>query len=1382
MESLSQKVLRKKYEGYSELILARIADNLSYTETINNTKFDKTGEKKIILPRYKIRIQGEHDESIPSVALPWAYAKYLTGGLRGESIGNPVYPKGTWVYVVRDYRTNLYYIDRISPNTLCNPDESGFTTGGKDDVPVPNTMVTPDGEAIAPCSGVYNNLVASEQDRKQNSPEEDADLYLPSFCDAKNTKLAGTGIQIEIENTIKMTERLKVITDPLKDLQTSILDKKRYNDEVIESFNNTISIYQKNLSQAAADISKWLVTLFNNIKKNLIRKASIANNVARSAVPNSSKHAWQQGFDAIINAIICIWNKIITLAPGLIEKALAAFLGKIVNAATCLVENFIGDFLGQLLGQVAALVNSVLKAVSSALGQAAKTIGAGLDFISEVGKFIESLLSIFECEFKSCMGADNKIIRYSLINGAKPERKTINFDTVFEKARTVAYEFEKLTKVPENIDLYEFEFDVQKEIDAIFDECDPGPIFCGGPDVVWWGGNGSGAQGNPVISIAGDLMGVDVTASGEYKEPPLISFEDECGNGNGAIGEVIIGPVVGGIGTLGGPTTGIGTTGFISDLDDPTYDDTEIGTGSGAGIGITHYVTVNAVAAGNRFFIDEKQQKTLIFERGNTYILDQQDSSNETHPLRFSETKNGTWGGGDEYERGVTIDGVPGERGAYSRIVVNNNTPDTLYYYCENHSKMGGKINVITPTTLAEPSQKGKDASVEVAAVNSKGGVIAIKNLVGGSGYNHCMANVPTHGGSGSRFTVELKKVENGVIKLLSINNKGSNYKIGDIVTLTARSSSDVVLKDSTGVTKVLIRESGYGYLRAPDGSMGGMRRTWANRCQTIVRRKNLDWDSPYSTGDVITLNIGDMVQLPGKPKVYIGEDFDATKLPGAQITGIGTYIARDMSNFPLATNQIVGEDLSTVLDFGFDSVDLISEKWQWLPDYSMDEAYGVVRKDGRNPDLSKDGIVGGLGIDRNLIAEWDFYAEGELIATVPQTGFSTDPQYYDAEKNILYRVGFPKTYNPPSVVAQQTPWVRAADNLPIGVRGLWSPFLINYGIFPTNTETLLEQKQEATWRVTTYIPGDYTFEIQADNRGTMSWDGVELGSTPDYEAHNLNTIFMTTVPSVEPQVHEITVSITNLRHREPEKQATTHLWEFNPAAVAWVLRDPHGVIIKSSLDPFEEQDKVTYDFDTYFSVNMFSVNKAEDPQFLPGDEWFGCLNDYNNARLLGFSDCDIRHFLEDNPDIKLDQCMQDKLNDENWGNCDGDLTVSITAPACPPDPCLPEGTYPVIACLDEIVVDNPGFGFNCCDDTVVIIPDNGAKAEIAECEQGKILRIKVTDCGSGFTELPQVFINTETGYNSVLKPILKFHRPEEIDVPKGTNVVQVIDCVGKVN
>ena len=247
---------------------------------------------------------------------------------------------------------------------------------------------------------------------------------------------------------------------------------------------------------------------------------------------------------------------------------------------------------------------------------------------------------------------------------------------------------------------------------------------------------------------------------------------------------------------------------------------------------------------------------------------------------------------------------------------------------------------------------------------------------------------------------------------------------------------------------------------------------------------------------------------------------------------------------------------------------------------------------------------------------------------------------------------------------------------------------------------------------------------------------------------------------------------------RNLKKKETTDLWDYNPAAVAWVLRDPNGTIIKSSLDPYTVKDKITYDFDTYYHIDLYNVNKDSDL----GDTWFGCEKDYNYAKLLGFTDCDIRHFLEENPDINLDQCMKDKLDDENWGNCKGDLTVSITAPPCPPDPCLPEGTYPVIACLDEIIVENPGFGFDCCKDTVSIVPDNGAKAEIEECRDGKILRIRVIDCGSGFTELPQIFINTETGYNSVLKPILKFHGPEEMDVPKGTSVIQVVDCVGKFN
>ena len=83
---------------------------------------------------------------------------------------------------------------------------------------------------------------------------------------------------------------------------------------------------------------------------------------------------------------------------------------------------------------------------------------------------------------------------------------------------------------------------------------------------------------------------------------------------------------------------------------------------------------------------------TLNLSEGSTYKFDQSDSSNSNHPLRFSTTSNGTHAGGSPYTTGVTTNGTPGSSGAYSQIEVASGAP-TLYYYCTNHSGMGGTIN-----------------------------------------------------------------------------------------------------------------------------------------------------------------------------------------------------------------------------------------------------------------------------------------------------------------------------------------------------------------------------------------------------------------------------------------------------------------------------------------------------------------------------------------------------------------------------------------------------------------------------------------------------------------------------------------------------------------
>ena len=128
--------------------------------------------------------------------------------------------------------------------------------------------------------------------------------------------------------------------------------------------------------------------------------------------------------------------------------------------------------------------------------------------------------------------------------------------------------------------------------------------------------------------------------------------------------------------------TGVSGTGAIGTV-----------TASGTGTSITTYVvTVQSYYGANKYYIGGVRQDTVTLSEGSTYRFDQSDSSNSGHPLRFSTTSNGTHGGGSQYTTGVTTNGTPGSAGAYTQITVASGAP-TLYYYCTNHSAMGGQAN-----------------------------------------------------------------------------------------------------------------------------------------------------------------------------------------------------------------------------------------------------------------------------------------------------------------------------------------------------------------------------------------------------------------------------------------------------------------------------------------------------------------------------------------------------------------------------------------------------------------------------------------------------------------------------------------------------------------
>ena len=105
----------------------------------------------------------------------------------------------------------------------------------------------------------------------------------------------------------------------------------------------------------------------------------------------------------------------------------------------------------------------------------------------------------------------------------------------------------------------------------------------------------------------------------------------------------------------------------------------------------TFTVTVVSTGSGNKYAIDGVQQDTIMIGAGLTYKFDQSNGTNSNHPLRFSTNDNNSPSA--PYTTGVTASGIPGNSGAYTQIEVAADAPSTLYYYCTNHSGMGGQAN-----------------------------------------------------------------------------------------------------------------------------------------------------------------------------------------------------------------------------------------------------------------------------------------------------------------------------------------------------------------------------------------------------------------------------------------------------------------------------------------------------------------------------------------------------------------------------------------------------------------------------------------------------------------------------------------------------------------
>ena len=154
----------------------------------------------------------------------------------------------------------------------------------------------------------------------------------------------------------------------------------------------------------------------------------------------------------------------------------------------------------------------------------------------------------------------------------------------------------------------------------------------------------------------------------------------------------------------------------------------------------------------------------------------------------------------------------------------------------------------------------------------------------------------------------------------------------------------------------------------------------------------------------------------------------------------------------------------------------------------------------------------------------------------------------------------------------------------------------------------------------------------------------------------------------------------------------------------------------------------------------------------------------------------------------------------------DGNLTEKEVIPS--PNQNY-DGAVSYVTTLEDVVIENTGFGYEDTDtltveggtvtgsgvddaDVNVGAVQNPGQAQVElTIRDGLIVDANVVNSGFGFTDLPDLVINSDTGAGAKLKPVLKFTRVDDASRSADTNipfdrnlsqdvVITVISCITK--
>ena len=235
------------------------------------------------------------------------------------------------------------------------------------------------------------------------------------------------------------------------------------------------------------------------------------------------------------------------------------------------------------------------------------------------------------------------------------------------------------------------------------------------------------------------------------------------------------------------------------------------------------YADITVTVSGGNYLIDGTANQTITLVPSVTYRFDVSDSTNSGHPFRLATQADAA--NSSQFTTGVTVVGSK-----YVEVKLEQDAPSTLYYYCTNHSGMGGTINVgstsySNATTSADglmsSADKTKLDGVATSANNYTLPTASSSALGGikiGTGLSIDGSGVVTASGSGGSATVNYSPAFVGARWKFTSTQSGigqtgstlNNYTTRDYDTTANNdfTSTNSRLTIPSGVSRVVVKAS----------------------------------------------------------------------------------------------------------------------------------------------------------------------------------------------------------------------------------------------------------------------------------------------------------------------------------------------------------------------------------------------------------------------------------------------------------------------------------------------------------------------------------------------------------------------------------------------